>query len=82
MGAIASNAPHEKLRQGTDDLFRRGRSLFSAVEIDPNEVLRWVPRPVITGMIATEIPAAMRPYSIAVAPDSSAMNALSFRRIS
>ena len=28
MGAIASNAPHEKLRQGTDDLFRRGRSLF------------------------------------------------------
>jgi hypothetical protein len=44
---------------------------FSAVEIDEKVLLRWVPSPVITGMIATAIPAAMRPYSMAVAADSS-----------
>src|SRR4026208_1717720 len=31
-----------------------------------------VPRPCTTAMMATEMPAAIRPYSIAVAPDSSA----------
>ena len=35
-----------------------------------------VPRPLTTAMMATEIPAAIRPYSIAVAPDSSLRNAL------
>ena len=30
-----------------------------------------VPRPFTTAMIATEIPAAIRPYSIAVAPELS-----------
>ncbi len=28
-----------------------------------------VPRPLTTAMIATEMPAAMRPYSMAVAPE-------------
>ena len=37
-------------------------------------VFSWMPRPFTTAMIATEMPAAMRPYSMAVAPDSSAMN--------
>jgi hypothetical protein len=51
---------------------------FTAVETDPKVLLRCVPRPAITGMIATAIPAAIRPYSMAVAPDSSARKALSF----
>jgi hypothetical protein len=33
-----------------------------------NVVLSWVPRPLTIAMIATEMPAAIRPYSIAVAP--------------
>jgi hypothetical protein len=43
-----------------------------------NVDLRWVPSPVIAGMIATAIPAAIRPYSIAVAADSSLTKALNF----
>src|SRR5580692_10112196 len=39
-----------------------------------NVVLSLVPRPVITGIIATAIPAAIRPYSIAVAAPSSFRN--------
>ena len=34
-------------------------------------VLRLVPRPLTAAIIASAIPAAIRPYSIAVAPDSS-----------
>src|SRR5262245_31329513 len=40
-----------------------------------NVVFNFVPRPFTTAMIATEIPAAIRPYSIAVAP------LLSFRKL-
>jgi hypothetical protein len=36
-----------------------------------NVVFNLVPRPFTTAMIATEMPAAIRPYSMAVAPDSS-----------
>src|SRR5215467_9519880 len=36
-----------------------------------NFVLRVLPMPLTTAMMATEMPAAMRPYSMAVAPDSS-----------
>jgi hypothetical protein len=36
-----------------------------------NLVFRLVPRPFTIAMIASEMPAAIRPYSIAVAPDSS-----------
>ena len=36
-----------------------------------NLVLSEVPRPFTTAMIATEIPAAIKPYSIAVAPELS-----------
>ena len=46
-------------------------SYFSCVEIVLNLAFRLLPRPFTTAMIATEIPAAMRPYSIAVAADSS-----------
>jgi len=41
----------------------------SWVEIELNVVLSFVPKPFTVAMIATDIPAAMRPYSIAVAPD-------------
>jgi hypothetical protein len=44
---------------------------FNAVETDPKVVLRFEPAPFTTLMIMTEIDAAMRPYSTAVAPDSS-----------
>jgi hypothetical protein len=44
---------------------------FSCVEMLEKVVLSLVPMPFTTAMIATEMPAAMRPYSMAVAPDSS-----------
>ena len=47
---------------------------FSEVLIESNLVLRFEPRPFTTAMIASEIPAAIRPYSMAVAPDSSDKN--------
>ena len=36
-----------------------------------NVLVNLVPRPFTTEIIATEMPAAIRPYSMAVAPDSS-----------
>jgi hypothetical protein len=36
-----------------------------------NLVLRFVPRPLTTAIMASEMPAAIKPYSMAVAPDSS-----------
>ena len=47
---------------------------FSEVLIELNLVLRFEPRPLTATMIAIEIPAAIRPYSMAVAPDSSDKN--------
>src|SRR5258705_296775 len=44
---------------------------LSDVLIAPNLVLRLPPMPLTAAMIASEIPAAIRPYSMAVAPDSS-----------
>src|ERR1700686_859412 len=44
---------------------------FSEALIEVNLAFRLVPRPLTTAMIASEIPAAIRPYSMAVAPDSS-----------
>jgi hypothetical protein len=46
------------------------RELF----IEVNLVFSLPPMPFTTAIIASEIPAAIRPYSIAVAPDSSAKN--------
>jgi hypothetical protein len=62
--------------------YKRGvSSYFTAVEIDPNVVLRLVPTPFTAAMRATAMPDAMRPYSMAVAPDSSLRKAANFRRI-
>ena len=45
---------------------------FKAVETVENVVLRWVPIPVMTGIMASPIPAAMRRYSMAVAANGAA----------
>ena len=44
---------------------------FSELLIETNFAFSFVPRPLTATMIAIEIPAAIRPYSMAVAPDSS-----------
>ena len=44
---------------------------MSWVEMLVNLVFSEVPRPLMTAMIATEMPAAIRPYSMAVAPELS-----------
>jgi hypothetical protein len=49
---------------------------FSAFFTAPNVEFNFVPNPCVTVMIATEMPAAISPYSIAVAPDSSAQKRL------
>ena len=41
---------------------------FNELLMSVNFVLRLVPRPLTTAIIASEMPAAIRPYSIAVAP--------------
>src|SRR5689334_17263931 len=53
---------------------RERTDYFSDVFTEVNFSLRFVPRPLTTAMIAREMPAAIRPYSIAVAPDSSDKN--------
>jgi hypothetical protein len=49
-----------------------------ADETEVNVALSLVPRPLVTEIIATAMPAAMRPYSIAVAADSSFRKVLNF----
>lgn len=44
---------------------------FNELLIEVNLSFRFVPRPLTAAMMASEIPAAISPYSIAVAPDSS-----------
>ena len=52
---------------------------FSELLIEVNWVLRAVPNPFTTVIIASAMPAAIRPYSIAVAPDWSHKNLISMR---
>ena len=47
------------------------RNYFSELLIEVNLSLRFVPTPLTTAIMASAMPAAIRPYSIAVAPDSS-----------
>jgi hypothetical protein len=58
---------------------RTKAAYFNCDEMEEKVVLSFVPRPFTTLMIATEIPAAIRPYSIAVAAVSSFRKALSVR---
>jgi hypothetical protein len=53
---------------------------FNCVEIELNVVFSFVPRPFTTAMIAIEMPAAIRPYSMAVAADSSCKKAVELRQ--
>jgi hypothetical protein len=55
---------------GREDLY------FSCVEIDVNVVSSFVPKVLTVAIITTEIPAAISPYSMAVAPLSSLRNRL------
>jgi hypothetical protein len=50
-------------------------AVASCEEIPVKVVLSCEPNLLTTVMMATEMPAAIRPYSIAVAPDSSFANA-------
>src|SRR6202162_5491163 len=50
---------------------RSALAYFSEELIEVNLAFRLVPRPLTTAMIASEMPAGVRPYSMAVAPDSS-----------
>jgi hypothetical protein len=63
----------ERLRSTRPKLFfiLSDLAYLSAVEIDENVALNFVPRPFTTAMIATEMPAAISPYSMAVAAVSS-----------
>ena len=54
---------------------------FNCVDIELKVVLSFVPRPFTTAMMAMEMPAAIRPYSMAVAADSSRRNACSLASI-
>src|SRR5438445_12517088 len=56
---------------GAQFCFRGGKRYLSAVETEVKVVFNLEPSPCTTAIIATEMPAAMRPYSMAVAPDSS-----------
>ena len=58
-----------------------GLPYFNEVLIESNLVFRLLPRPLTTTMIAIEMPAAMRPYSMAVAPLSSERNLANIRFI-
>jgi len=69
-------AHHEEVIDKPDKPnIRRGRRSYLIADWTvENVVLSFVPTPVITGIIATAIPAAIRPYSIAVAAPSSFKN--------
>jgi hypothetical protein len=57
---------------------RETETYLSELLIEVYCVFRFVPRPLTTAIIASAIPAAIRPYSIAVAPDSSDRNLSKF----
>ena len=65
---------NENFPSSKDILLVGHEPYFSEVLMLVNLVFRLVPRPLTTAMIASEMPAAIRPYSMAVAPDSSFQN--------
>ena len=56
---------------GASRTMSKMKAHLSAVWTLVKVVFSFEPRPCRTAMFATEMPAAMRPYSMAVAPDSS-----------
>src|SRR6516162_7955278 len=59
---------------GASRMTSKTGAYLSAVCTLVKVVFSFEPRPCTTAIIATEMPAAMRPYSMAVAPDSSFTN--------
>ena len=78
---IACKSPPKNERAGavarrpTQNTLKKG-DYFSELLIASKFELILTPRPFTAAMIATAIPAAIRPYSMAVAPDSSFKNDL------
>jgi hypothetical protein len=71
---------HTHARKPGRPLFRRSTFChLSWLEMLVNVVLRLPPSVLTTAMMATEMPAAIRPYSIAVAPDRSVQNRIKCR---
>jgi hypothetical protein len=62
-----------------DGLVRQGGGYFSELLMEVNLLLSLEPMPFTTLMIASEIPAAIKPYSMAVAPLSSRKNLMNNR---
>ena len=60
---------------------RTEAAYFNCVEIDEKVVLSFGPMPFTVAIMASAMPLAIRLYSIAVAPDSSAKNWRSFANI-
>jgi hypothetical protein len=56
-------------------------ALPSWLDTFENVFFSWPPSVFTVAMIATEMPAAIRPYSMAVAPESSRRKRLRFRRL-
>jgi hypothetical protein len=52
---------------------------FNELFTDVNTPFRFVPRPLTAAIIASAMPAAIKPYSIAVAPVSSVRNSIIVR---
>jgi hypothetical protein len=59
--------------------FRMEAAYFNCVEIEENVELSFVPSPFTTLMMAMEMPAAIKPYSMAVAAFSSFKNLMTKR---
>ena len=57
----------------------KGFCYFSELLIEVNLSFRVVPRPLTTAIIASAMPAAISPYSMAVAPDSLDKNLVKWR---
>jgi hypothetical protein len=55
----------------SDGSEKADRTYFRELLMEVKFVFRFTPRPLTTAMMASAMPAAIRPYSIAVAPPSS-----------
>jgi hypothetical protein len=68
------DAPGDGPGDGFNRVMRSRRAYFSELLIEVNLALRLVPRPFTAARMTIEIPAAISPYSMAVAPESSRKN--------
>src|SRR5579863_1205094 len=74
-GRLAAVDKTKRLRPpaGAFSQYSEREAYLSWLEIELKVEFSLLPRPFTTAIMATEMPAAMRPYSMAVAPDSSFM---------